>query len=72
MNIIAEPQSHALLGFIDVGGLAIADRYSDLAPIVSAIGWHLGKEGISRFFELYGISPDWDKLRFYQLLQEFY
>jgi aminoglycoside 3'-phosphotransferase-2 len=72
MNIIANPQTHELVGFIDVGGLAVADRYSDFAPIANAIGWHLGEEGISRFFELYGIEADWDKLKFYQLLGEFY
>jgi aminoglycoside 3'-phosphotransferase II len=72
MNIIAEPKSHELLGFIDVGALAIADRYTDFAPIANAIGWHLGQESISRFFELYGINPDWGKLKFYQLLDEFY
>jgi aminoglycoside phosphotransferase len=72
MNIIAEPQTKELLGFIDVGALAVADRYTDFAPIANAISWHIGKEGISRFFELYGIAPDWEKLSFYQLLDEFY
>lgn len=72
MNIIAEPETKELLGFIDVGSVAIADRYTDFAPIANAIGWHLGKESISRFFELYGIAPDWEKLKFYQLLGEFY
>jgi aminoglycoside 3'-phosphotransferase-2 len=72
MNIIANPETHELVGFIDVGGLAVADRYSDFAPVANAIDWHLGKEGIRRFFELYGIDPNWEKLKFYQLLGEFY
>jgi aminoglycoside phosphotransferase len=73
LNIRADAETHELLGYIDVGDAAVADPYTDFAPIVNAIKWHFGEEWILYFFEAYGgIEPDWDKLRFYQLLNEFF
>ena len=71
VNMCADEITQEITGFIDVGLLAIADRYTDLAPIVNAIGWHLPSTWIAHFFEAYGIPLDADKLRFYQLLYKF-
>ncbi|MGJ3238867.1 MAG: phosphotransferase [Anaerolineae bacterium] len=68
VNIRVDAQTHALIGFIDTGGLAIADRYTDLARIANAIGWHYPSQWIEHFFVQYGQALDADKLRFYQLL----
>jgi aminoglycoside phosphotransferase len=72
LNIRTDAQTHELLGFIDVGGAALADPYTDFAPIANAIHWHFGKAWISYFFEAFGIEPNWDKLQFFQLLNEFF
>lgn len=71
LNIRADAKTHALLGFIDVGAAAIADPYTDFAPIANAIKWHFGESWIRVFFEAYAVEPDWDKLHFFQLLNEF-
>lgn len=71
VNMRVDADSHTITGFIDVGAMAIADRYTDLAPIVNAIGWHHDKKWIARFFDLYGTPLDEKKLRFYQALHSF-
>lgn len=71
MNIRLHGQAPELGGFIDVGAMAVADRYTDFAPIANAIKWHLGAEAIPSFFEHYGIPLNEDKLRFYILMGEF-
>jgi len=71
VNIRVDAESQQITGFIDVGAMAIADRYTDLAPLINAIGWHHEKQWVDTFFEQYGIQPDRDKLRFYQLFQKF-
>lgn len=71
INIRVDEQTRAITGFIDVGAMAVADRYTDLVPITNAIGWHHGKQWVDTFWEQYGLVPDVDKLRFYQLFREF-
>jgi aminoglycoside 3'-phosphotransferase II len=73
MNIRAHPAQKTLLGYIDVGGMGVSDRYTDLAVIANAIEWHLGETWVERFFHAYGIATvDTRKLQFYQLLNEFF
>jgi aminoglycoside 3'-phosphotransferase II len=73
LNIRAYAADKTLSGYIDVGAMGVADRYTDLAVIVNAITWHLGTEWIEPFFRAYGVeSPDTHKLQFYQLLNEFF
>ena len=63
-----------LSGFIDLGRSGIADRYQDLALCARSIicNFH-DPELVSTFFGEYGIDTiDEDKLRFYQLLDEFF
>lgn len=71
VNIRVDEASHAITGFIDVSTMAVADRYTDLAPIVNAIGWHHDKKWIAHFFDRYGIPLDEAKLRFYQAIHPF-
>lgn len=71
VNMCVNEGRQTITGFIDVGLLAVADRYTDLAPIANAIGWHLPHEWIPRFFEAHGAPIDANKLRFYQLLYKF-
>ncbi len=64
-------------GLIDVGRLGIADRYQDLALLSRSLGGGLnsfyGTKLAKKVFELYGIRTlDEQKLRFFQMLDEFF
>lgn len=59
-------------GFIDLGRVGIADRYQDLALAVRSLEYNFGPGWAAQFFTAYGIVPDWTKIEFYQLLDEFF
>jgi kanamycin kinase/aminoglycoside 3'-phosphotransferase-2 len=61
-----------LNGFIDLGNAGIADKYQDIALLTRSIKYNFGEEYEKKVFEIYGIEPDWKKIRFYQLLDEFF
>ncbi|MER5769279.1 APH(3'') family aminoglycoside O-phosphotransferase [Streptomyces sp. NPDC001985] len=69
-NIILDPQTLHVAGFIDLGRLGRADRYADLALLLAnARGtWpdeERAQDADTAFAEEYGISLDHDRLRFY-------
>ena len=72
LNIHVNPSTKQVNGYIDVGACGIGDRYTDLALIAQAIGWHFDAKYIDFFFEQYGIPKDAQKIYFYQLMTEFY
>lgn len=61
-------------GFIDLGRAGIADRYQDLALAARSIEYNLGTPRyLELFFRTYGITePDWEKIEYYQMLDEFF
>jgi aminoglycoside phosphotransferase len=62
-----------LNGFIDWAYGGINDRYFDFAAVAWSIGYNFGEEWIKYFFEDYGIEEiDWDKIKFFQMLNEFF
>ncbi len=61
-----------LSGFVDWSGAGIADRYQDIALLTRSVRYNFGKEWEENVFEIYGIEPDWEKIRFYRLLDEFF
>jgi len=62
-----------LSGIIDWPYGGINDRYFDLAAVTWSIGYNYGEEWIELFFKEYGIKAiDWDRIHFYQLLNEFF
>jgi len=69
-NVILE--SGNLSGFVDWGNAGFADKYQDIALIARSIESNFGAEWTKIFFEIYGIEPDWEKINFYQLLDEFF
>jgi aminoglycoside phosphotransferase len=62
-----------LNGIIDWSYGGINDRYFDFAAVAWSIGYNFGEEWIQYFFEDYGLEDiDWDRLRFFQMLNEFF
>lgn len=67
-------------GFIDLGDSGVADRWRDLALCHRSLKHNTdGTYGTSvpalkpeSLFDALGIRPDWDKLRYYLLLDEFF
>ncbi|MFC5891080.1 APH(3'') family aminoglycoside O-phosphotransferase [Kitasatospora sp. CM 4170] len=69
-NIMLDPQTLDVSGFIDLGRLGQADRYADLALLLANARETWADEGQARaadvaFAERYGITLDDERLRFY-------
>ncbi|MBQ4590450.1 MAG: aminoglycoside 3'-phosphotransferase [Clostridia bacterium] len=78
-NIFAE--NGRLSGFIDLGDSGIADRYQDIALCYRSLTRNMDgsyggrvREGFNpdRLFDVLGITPDRDLLRYYRLLDELF
>jgi aminoglycoside phosphotransferase len=61
-----------LSGFVDLGNAGVADRYQDIALLTRSICYNFGREWEEKAFEIYGVEPDWKKINFYRLLDEFF
>lgn len=68
-------------GFVDIGKMGVADRYRDIAICYRSLhhnfeGIYTGKSYIgyddSMLFSSLGIEPDFDKIRYYILLDELF
>ncbi|SCL70694.1 streptomycin 3-kinase [Micromonospora citrea] len=69
-NIILDPQTLDVAGFIDLGRLGLADRYADLALLLANaretwLDEERARAADAAFAESYGIALDHDRLRFY-------
>ncbi|ADD43750.1 APH(3'') family aminoglycoside O-phosphotransferase [Stackebrandtia nassauensis] len=69
-NIILDPETLDVAGFIDLGRLGLADRYIDVALLLTNARENWTDEEQARtadvaFAEKYGIDLDHDRLRFY-------
>lgn len=78
-NIMFEGKE--LKGYIDLGRMGVADRWQDIALCYRSLlhnysGKYGGKsyEGFNpeMLFEMLGIEPDWEKIRYYILLDELF
>jgi kanamycin kinase len=67
-NILIENWS--ITGFVDLGELALADRWYDLAVGTWTTIWNLGAGWEETFLAAYGIEPDWERIRYYRLLYD--
>ncbi len=69
-NIVLDPRTLDVAGFIDLGRLGPADRHADLALVLANARETWPDEERARtadraFAEAYGLAPDDDRLRFY-------
>lgn len=69
-NIILE--SGGLSGFVDWESAGVADRYQDIALLTRSVRYNFGSDWEESVFEICGIEPDWKKVHFYRLLDEFF
>jgi len=67
-NIIFDADQ--LSGFVDVGALAIADRWRDLAVATWSLEWNIGPGYEDLLLRAYGVEPDPTRMQFYRLLYE--
>ena len=58
----------AFSGYVDLGGLGVADRWADLAPALLSLGWNFGPGWQPTFLDAYGVTLDDAKLAFYTAL----
>jgi aminoglycoside phosphotransferase len=59
-------------GFIDLGRAGIADRYQDIALLYRSVKYNFGAKWQPFLFETLEIEPDFEKIEFYTLLDEFF
>lgn len=69
-DIILDPQTLDVSGFVDLGRLGLADRYADLALLLADAretwtGEEQARAADTAFAERYGIDLGHDRLRFY-------
>lgn len=70
-NILVK--DHKLNGFIDLGRSGKADKWYDIAFCVRSIREDIGEEKyVKLLFDLLGIEPDWEKIKYYILLDELF
>ena len=78
-NIFVNDQG--VSGYIDLGRAGVADRYRDIAICYRSLGSNLrGSYGghppidfdAEELFRKLDVTPDWDKIRYYILLDELF
>ncbi len=57
-------------GFVDLGELAVADRWWDLAIATWSTMWNVGPGYEDAFLNAYEITPDADRIAYYRLLYD--
>lgn len=57
-------------GFVDLGELAVADRWYDLAVATWSVTWNLGPGWEELFLASYGVSADRQAIAFYRLIYD--
>lgn len=58
------------VGHVDVGDLAVGDRWADLAIASMSLDWNFGEGHQDEFYDAYGIEPDHHRIRWYRELWE--
>jgi aminoglycoside phosphotransferase len=72
-NVLLDPHTAALQGFIDWGSAGISDPYYDYALCARSITFNLGAAWVQPFYEACGLTEvDQAKITFFQTLDEFF
>lgn len=67
-NVLIEDDR--VTGYLDLGELAVADRWWDIAVGSWSTTWNIGSGWEQLFFDSYGVPPDRDRITFYRLLYD--
>lgn len=67
-NVLIE--GDAVTAYIDLGELAVADRWWDVAVASWSTTWNIGPGWEQAFLDAYGIEPDRRRMTFYRLLYD--
>jgi aminoglycoside 3'-phosphotransferase III len=60
-------------GFIDLGRAGVADKWQDIALCVRSIKYNFNTDQyINLFFQHLNMKPDWEKIRYFILLDELF
>ena len=59
-----------VVAYVDLGELAVADRWWDVAIASWSTIWNVGPGYEEMFIREYGLVPDWDRIAFYRLLYD--
>jgi kanamycin kinase len=62
--------SGQVTGFVDLGELAVADRWYDLSVATWSVTWNLGPGWEELFLTSYGVSADSQAIAFYRLIYD--
>ena len=73
-------QDGKVCGFLDLGHAGVADKYQDIALCYRSFihnfdgtyGTYYGEVNPEILFEKLGIKPDWEKIKYYMLLDELF
>jgi kanamycin kinase len=68
-NTLAGPDGR-WTGHVDIGDLAVGDRWADLAIASMSLDWNFGEGHQAEFFAAYGVDPDEERIRYYRALWE--
>lgn len=60
----------AWTGHVDLGDLAVGDRWADLAIASLSLDWNFGEGHQRELFDAYGIAPDAERIAWYRALWE--
>jgi kanamycin kinase/aminoglycoside 3'-phosphotransferase-2 len=74
-NVLADPETGAITGMVDLGRLGVADRHQDLALVTRSLGpinGQYGPDASERFLRRYAAPADRGRLDYYRLLDEFF
>ena len=55
-------------GNVDLGDLAVGDRWADLAVASMSLDWNFGEGHQQELFDVYGVEPDEERIRYYRAL----
>lgn len=66
-NTLLDPLGH-FAGIVDVGDLAVGDRWADLAVASMSLAWNYGPGWDALLYETYGIERDPERIRWYRAL----
>lgn len=64
---------NVVTGFIDLGRAGIADKWQDIALCMRSLEYNLkSREYTKLFFEYLNLEPDYEKIKYYMLLDELF